>query len=106
MGFLTGVILSGAVYDMIKRGVSLTAGNVKKKLKGWIIDEPVAQAIEDELSKLQLSDESSEIAIERKIAGSEELTALVAAIKPNTSIDVVQNHYGVGDNVAGNKIIN
>ncbi len=104
MEFITGAILSGIVYDMLKCGVSLTANNIKVKLQRWIVEDYVAVAIEEELHKLQLSDEISESAIEKKIAASDELTALIEKIKPNTTI--IQTHSGTGDNVAGNKITN
>lgn len=51
MDFLTGAILSGVVYDMIKHEIMLSADNFKDKLKGWIVDDITMQAISNEISK-------------------------------------------------------
>lgn len=89
---------------MLKSGVRLTADNIKVKLQHWIVGDSIAVEMEKELDKLQLSDEMSESVIEKKITDSNELTALIEKIKPNSTI--IQTHSGTGDNVAGNKIIN
>lgn len=89
---------------MLKSGVRLTADNIKVKLQHWIVGDSIAVEMEKELHKLQLSDEMSEFAIEKKIATSIEVTALLEKIKPTSTI--IQTHSGTGDNVAGNKIIN
>lgn len=104
MEFISSAVLSGILYDMLKSGVKLTAYNIKVKLQNWIVGDSIAIEIEKELHKLQLSDDMSESAIEKKIASSNELAALVKKIKPNAII--TQIHSGTGDNIAGNKIIN
>ncbi len=106
MDFITGTLLSGFIYDMFKQQVSITADNIKVRLKNWIVDDSVANAIEKELGKLQLSDELSESAIEKKICTSDDLTTLLAKIKPNSNTTIVQTHSGTGDNIAGNKTTN
>ncbi len=105
MEFITGAILSGFVYDMLKHRVSLTADNIKEKLQGWLIDDSLSKSVEAELAKLKLSDEMSESAIAKKLANSDKLTALLREIKPATRTTIMQTHSGTGDNVAGNKII-
>ena len=104
--FITGAVLSGILYDMLKHQVSLTAGNIKEKLQGWLIDDSIANTVEVELAKLQLSNEMSESAIAKKLDCSDELTAILKKIKPTTQTTIIQTHSGTGDNVAGNKTIN
>ena len=106
MEFITGAILSGFVYDMLKHQVSLTANNIKEHLQDWIINDSSIKIIEFELNKLQLSNELSELAIEGKINSSSELLSLLSKISKNTKDTVIQTHSGPGDNVAGNKTIN
>ena len=106
MDFITGAVLSGVLYDMLKDQVSLTAGNIKGNLQGWLIEDGVAKGVETELAKLRLSDEMSESAIAQKLVGSMELAALLKEIQPTTNTTITQTHTGTGDNVAGNKIIN
>lgn len=105
MEFITGAVLSGFLYDMLKHQASLTADNIKEKLQDWLIDDSMAKSIEVELAKLQLSDEMSESAIAKKLAISDELTELLKTIKPTTQT-IIQTHSGTGDNVAGDKTIN
>lgn len=89
---------------MLKHKLNLTASNIKKKLQNWIIDDSVAKDMEKELQKLQISDEMSESVIERKISESEKFLELMKTI--TSSPTIIQNHSGIGDNVAGNKITN
>lgn len=105
MDFFTAAVLSGAVYDLTKRQIKLTADNLKNKLSDWLLDDKTASTMASGLDKLQLSDELSEIAIERRIEKSEELVKLMNTIKPNNTT-ITQTHSGSGDNVAGNKTIN
>lgn len=102
MDFMTSTILSGFVYDMIKNGIVLTAVNIKARLQGWLVNDAVAQAIERELSDLNISEEMSERAIEQKILSSTTLSEILKSMTPSNN-SVVQVHSGSGDNVAGNK---
>ena len=106
MEFITGAVLSGFLYDMLKHQVSLSADNIKERLQGWLIDDTMAKNFEVELEKLQLSDEMSESAIVKKIATSDKLEALFKEIKPTSQTTIVQTHSGTGDNKASVKIIN
>mgnify|MGYP000087671362 CR=1 FL=1 len=107
MGFLTATVLSGIVYDTLKCGVMLSTDNLKNKLKDWLIDQPTLLSIESGLNNLSLTDEMSELVIERKIAQSFELKLLLENIKPALeSNTIIQSHSGPGDNVGRDKIIN
>ena len=106
MDFLTGAILSGVVYDMIKYEIMLTADNLKEKLKDWVIDDATLSAISNEISKLELTNDLSELVIEKRILASPEIKNIIETIQSvshgNTTI---QNHSGTGDNIGGDKII-
>lgn len=106
MEFITSAVLSGLIYDMLKHQVYLTANNIKEKLKDWIVDEAISNAMEKELHALQLTDEMSESLISKKITSSNELTALIAKIKPGSNPTIIQTHSGTGDNIGGHKITN
>jgi hypothetical protein len=104
MGFLSSVVLSGFLYDMLKDGVSFSSDAIKTKLKSWAIDEIVAPALSAEISKLNLTDELSESAIEKRINQAPQLVELMSSIKNVQTI--TQNHSGTGDNIGRDKIIN
>lgn len=104
--FLTSAILGGITYDIIKCGATLTLDSFKDKLKNWVIDEPTLVKLTSELNSLNLTDEMSALAIERKIAATSEISEILKTIKPaSESNTIIQNHSGTGDNVGRDKII-
>lgn len=104
--FLTGAILSGIAYDVMKCGVVMSIDELKQRLKGWLISDSEILVLADELNKLELTTEMSETAIERKISSSHELQKLIKNIKPASEGNtIIQHHSGSGDNVGRDKII-
>jgi hypothetical protein len=107
MEFLSSVVLSGFLYDMLKHGVSLSSDTIKTKLKDWAVDEIIAPALSKEISKLNLNDELSESAIEKRISQSHNLVEIINSIKKAQTItNITQNHSGTGDNIGRDKNIN
>lgn len=106
MEFITAAVLSGFLYDMVKQGTALTAENLRIKLRGWILDDITAEKMEDQLNQLEITDELSQVVIERRLNKSSAITQLLAEIKRDSATVVTQYHSGTGDNVAGNKTIN
>jgi hypothetical protein len=106
MEFLTTTILSGVVYDLLKHGLTITAQNLKDKMRDWIIDNEKSEQLETHITHLGINDEMSESAIEKRFSNSAELINLLNEIKPANSVNISQVHYGVGDNVGGDKIVN
>ena len=105
MDFISSAVLSGFLYDMLKHGASISADIVKAKLKDWVVSDIVSSALSDEISKLNLNDELSESAIEKKINQAPKLMELMATIKKAENVTtIIQNHSGTGDNVGRDKI--
>ncbi|PSV00738.1 hypothetical protein [Photobacterium kishitanii] len=56
MEFLTGAIIGGVVYDMVKYNIATTVGFIGMKIKDMLgIDEKVSFAVATELAKLDYS---------------------------------------------------
>jgi hypothetical protein len=113
MDFITTGVIASTVYDLLKNSLSLSAKALKSRLGQWVKEEIVADAVADELSKLNLHDGLSEKAISQQLDQSQELAALIreinakAALAAQSTITTVnQTHSGSGDNVGGNKIVN
>ena len=103
-GFLSATGLSGVVYDIMKTSATLTLDNLKQKLKGWIIDEVTAQQLVNNINEIPQVDELNERALTKKFEQNETLMELLQTIKVDQSVkQVIQNHSGSGDNVAGDK---
>lgn len=107
MEFMTAALLSGVVYDALKSGALITTDILKNKLKDWIVDEGVILRIKEEIENLEINDEMSEKAIERKFERSYNIIDICRELKPASSKSSInQYHTGSGDNVGGNKIVN
>lgn len=106
MEFITTTILSGVIYDIFKKGMSITKDVLANNLKKWLIDDATLEKLAIKLQELNLNDEMSEKAIEREINSSNQIKELLSKISAhNVDIDI-QIHSGTGDNIIGNKIIN
>ncbi|WP_447830808.1 GapS6a family protein [Aeromonas salmonicida] len=108
MSFLTSTILSGVLYDVLKKGTIITANFLKDSLKNWIIDDDTAELLSGKIMDLnsdlsQLRKESIQEALE----SSPEILEIISRIQPsNTANTYINTHSGTGDIVNGNKIIN
>lgn len=113
MDFITTTIIASTVYDVLKTGAKLSAGVLKDRLTKWLRDDVMAESVSAELLKLDINEDLSEKAIEKRIDQSQCLRALIDKINANISIvapatatTLMQTHSGNGDNVGGNKIVN
>lgn len=107
MEFITAAILSGIVYDLLKSGMSTKADNLKSRFKDWVLEDSLALELENQIDKLDLNDEMSEAAIERKIKQNPQLLETMALIKKqDNSTTINQTHNGVGDNIGRDKLTN
>ncbi|EYU15889.1 hypothetical protein TI10_05440 [Photorhabdus luminescens subsp. luminescens] len=106
MDFMSSTILSGILYDGFVKGAKISASFLKEKLQGWLFDDALIEKLSDRLNDLDL-DELGQHAIKKRIDNSPEILQCMQGIKQEQTIGSVnQNHYGTGDNVAGNKVIN
>ena len=104
MDALTVSILSSAAYDILKTGLKFTGQTIKDKLKNWVLDDITATLLATKLEKLDLSDELSEKAIERKIENETDISDLLSKNKPAPQvINITQHHSGSGDNIGRDK---
>lgn len=112
MDFITSGIIASSAYDIFKHGLKLTGQSLKERLAQWIKDDVLADTVAEELAKLKISDEMSEIAITRRLDESADFQGLIRSINTQAALfapsqinTVTQTHTGSGDNVAGNKIV-
>jgi DNA replication protein DnaC len=106
MEFMTSTILSGILYDGFVKGVKISTEFLKGKLQGWLFDDELIEELANKLNMLDL-DELGQHVIKKRIDNNPEIIKCMQNIKQEQSIGMVnQNHYGTGDNVAGNKVIN
>ncbi|MCL2893207.1 GapS6a family protein [Brenneria tiliae] len=106
MDVVTSAIISGAVYDIFKKGLSFTKGKIKEKLSKFIANDDCIELIANKLVAMNLNDDMSEKAIQRKIEEDTDVLTALGNLPKNEVAKINQHHYGAGDNVGGNKIIN
>lgn len=112
MDFITTGIIASAAYDILKCGAKLSAEVLKYRLGTWIKDEVLANTLATELRNLDINEDLSESAINRRLENDSQLSELIKEINEKSGLissttitNVTQNHSGSGDNVAGNKIM-
>ncbi|EMN5846858.1 hypothetical protein RJO36_000223 [Enterobacter hormaechei] len=106
MGPITTAIVSRAIYDLLLAGISFTKDNIKKKLTEFITSDENAELLAEKIEKLNVNEDMSEKAIEKHLKASPEVMNVLENI-PNASIvSIKQTHYGIGDNIGRDKIIN
>lgn len=97
---MTSAILSGIAFDIIKNGTVFTADILKKELRNWLVDNDTLQQLSEGLNSLDIDDEMSPKAIERRIDSHANLNGLLSQVKANNTN--TQIHNGIGDNVMTN----
>lgn len=102
---ITTAIISRAIYDIFLCGAKYTKSVIKDKLLKLIENNHTAEAIADKLVRLNVDENMSEKAIEKKIISDSELVELIKSIKNVNQTTINQQHFGVGDNIGNNKII-
>jgi len=101
MNFLTAAILSGVLYDLLKKGTSLTIGALKAALQEWIVEEETLEKI----CSMEIDRSMSEYAIQGTIEKDSELSAILSrTFKKEERAYISQTHSGTGDNVGRDKI--
>lgn len=73
---LTSIIVSGIVWDAIKKGISITTGYLKKKLSGWILDDAALDEIKEYVCNIPEAYLVSEGMIKEYINLSERLLSI------------------------------
>lgn len=99
MDFITATILSGAIYDLFKSGVTLGAIQLKNKLKDWLVSDEQSQNIISFLQESGINEDMGQHAIERKINENQPLLDFLKEIKPNKKITHITQQVGSGFNV-------
>ncbi|WP_421263816.1 GapS6a family protein [Aeromonas sp. 600527] len=108
MTFLTSTILSGILYDTLKKGTIITGEFIKETLKDWIVDDNTAESLANKLkeSDHDISSLRRE-AIQDFLESSQQTLDIIKTIRSTQESNSYHNyHSGTGDIVNGNKIIN
>ena len=107
MEFMTATILSGIVYDMLKRSIVVSAQSLKNELIGWIVDESVVQKTAIEINKVQNLELLGERGLQQSFEQNKDLIEILKEIKvEGNKTTINQKHSGSGDNVGRDKIVN
>ncbi|MBA0204991.1 GapS6a family protein [Pectobacterium aroidearum] len=103
---ITTAIASRAIYDLLVAGISFTKDNIKKKLTKFITNDEHAELLAEKIEKLKVNDEMSEKVIEKHLKASPEVMNALENIPKASIVSIQQTHYGTGDNIGRDKIIN
>ncbi|ODN41179.1 GapS6a family protein [Piscirickettsia litoralis] len=102
MDFVTTTILSGCIYDLFKKSLEIGKEKLKQSLKEYVLTDEIATQLSNELNKLDLNSDMSELAIDKKLKSSQDIINMLSSIpRQNVTHTVNQAHYGIGNNING-----
>lgn len=102
---ITTAILARGIYDLLQATVTWSKDALKEKLRTWINDETKVDELAQNIEKIDVNDDMSAKAIEKKLSLDPELIEILKSIKEEERVTVKQQHFGTGDNVGRDKII-
>lgn len=107
MDYLTTTMLSGVIYDVIKKGFQVSIITLKSKLKDWFITDHELEILVERINNIEQLEDLNESAICKRLEKDCVIKNLLVNIQQdNSTSQVNQSHSGYGDNVAGDKVIN
>lgn len=92
MDELTIGVLSSAVWDLIKKGATVTANKLKGKLKDWILSDDELNTIADTINSASTDEVVSERALQEYFRYNEEIIKILS--NANRKVTVNPTIYG------------
>ncbi|MCR5652581.1 MAG: hypothetical protein K6F88_02150 [Ruminococcus sp.] len=87
MDELTIGVLSSAVWDLIKKGATVSANQIKEKLKDWILSDDELNTLAETLNRASMDEIVSERALQEYLHSNEEIIKLLFNSKPNVTVN-------------------
>ncbi len=98
---LTSIVVSGVVWDALKKGISITTGFLKKKLSKWILDDAELEEIKEYVSNIPEAYLISEGMIREYINLSDRMLSIFEKAKV-ADVHIFQDINGNNNIVIGN----
>ncbi|QOI57970.1 GapS6a family protein [Rouxiella badensis] len=98
-------IIARGLYDLIKSGITFTKDAITSKLAEYITNEENIKLIAEKIEKLNLDEDMSPKAIEKRLDAAPDILKLLKKSETKATTQIIQAHSGSGDNVGGNKTI-
>ena len=104
MNYLTSVMLSGIIYNIILSGASITVNSLKSKLRGWLLSEKELEILQNQVNSIENLDGLSAKAIAQKLDNNDRVQQIIQSAKYDNSVNTItQTHLGNG-HIAGRDI--
>lgn len=94
MDELTIGVLSSAVWDLIKKGATVTANKLKGKLKDWILSDDELNTLADTINRASMDKILSERALQEYLYSNEEIIKVLSNAKHIENITQTVNGDG------------
>ncbi|MFT4927302.1 MAG: hypothetical protein ACI8WB_003408 [Phenylobacterium sp.] len=102
MEFVTGAILGGMLYDLVKFGVKVSHKVIQEKAKdeqkSWPADEPTTEKIVDRINTLGYHDGENKEQYCQRLADDAELNQLLSTTHQSVVSQDINNLQGIGQN--------
>lgn len=106
MEFLTTTVLSGVAWDGIKAMGNITGNYIKNKLKGWIIDDKLADEIAENINQMPQPFKENIRYIEAYIDQNNQLLEMMKNIKKDNSTPNVYKQDNSNSEIKDSNVIN
>lgn len=106
MEFLTATVLSGIAWDGIKAMGNITGNYIKNKLKGWIIDDKLADEIAENINQMPQPFKENIKYIEAYIDQNNQLLEMMKNIKKDNSTSNVYKQDNSNSEIKDSNVIN
>lgn len=94
MDELTIGVLSSAVWDLIKKGATVSANQIKEKLKDWILSDDDINTLADTINRASVNEIVSERALQEYLYSNEEIIKVLSNAKHIDNITQTVNGDG------------
>ena len=102
MEFLTSAILGGIFYDVVKEGVKLTGGYVKKMLKNWILDDKDCETLARTINEAPEALKKTEKFMEAYLDDNADVKEILSRTSPVNQYMQSNNTFDQSPNQQGN----
>lgn len=96
MDELTIGVLSSAVWDLIKKGATVTANKLKGKLKDWILSDDELNTLADTINRASMNEIVSERALQEYFRYNEEIIKILSNANRKVTVkQIIEENTGV-----------
>ena len=101
----TSAIASGIVWEVLKKGATVTVSYLKNALRSWLLKDSEIEALANIANQMPNEYKLNAKLIEGYLDTNSTFSEIVARVNNSDHNTIIQTHSGSGDNVGRDKIV-